>query len=141
MRKGCLLAIAVCVLGGLTMIGATGAAAQETGQAPPPPPQGQHQGRVDRELQRMTENLNLTADQQAKIRPILEDQAKQLRALRADSTIPEADARAKSREIRRSTRKQIDEILTPEQREKQKAMHQEMRGKHGGPPPQPPQNQ
>jgi Spy/CpxP family protein refolding chaperone len=139
MRRIWVLTIAACVLGGLAAIGQNLIAGQDAGQAPPAPQQAQPRNRVDRELQTMTQNLNLTDDQQAKIRPLLQDQAKQLRELRADSTIPEADARAKAREIRQSTRKQIVQILTPEQREKFKEVRQERRSGQQAPPPQPTQ--
>jgi len=88
MRRGCVLTIAACVLSGLVGIGQNLVAGQEAGQAPPAPQQAQPRGRVERELQRMTQNLDLTDDQQGKIRLILQDEARQLRALRADSTLP-----------------------------------------------------
>jgi F0F1-type ATP synthase membrane subunit b/b' len=69
----------------------------------------------------MRETLNLTDDQVVKIRPILRERNKQLEELRAQSSLPQGEARAKATQIRKSARQQIDQILTPEQREKQKA--------------------
>jgi Spy/CpxP family protein refolding chaperone len=75
----------------------------------------------------MRESLNLTDEQVAKIRPILRNRNKQLDDLRANSSLPQGEARAKAREIRKFARQRIDQILTPEQREKERAMR---RGNH-----------
>jgi Spy/CpxP family protein refolding chaperone len=104
-------------------------AEQESGGAPPTVRQTHApRGRVERELQRMREALNLTDDQVAKIRPILQIRNKQLENLRADSSMPQGEARAKAAEIRRSARHRMDQILTPEQREKQKALRRRTAG-------------
>ena len=96
-------------------------------QEPSPNPtttQQTHQphGRVERQLQRMTETLNLTDDQVAQIRPILETRNQELKDLRSNSSLPQGEARAKAAEIRKSARRQIEHILTPEQRQKQKEL-------------------
>jgi len=75
----------------------------------------------------MSENLNLTEEQKAKIRPILEDEAEQLKALRADTSLSPEQSRAKARESRSSTRSQIDQILTPEQKGKRTEMQRKAR--------------
>jgi Spy/CpxP family protein refolding chaperone len=80
----------------------------------------------------MSKSLNLTDDQVAKIRPILQERNKQLKDLRANSSLPQGEARAKAREFRKSARQQIDQILTPEQREKQKAIRRGTRPKGSG---------
>ncbi len=97
------------------------------GQEPPATPPTEQQtrmphGRVEHQLQRMRETLNVTDDQVAKIRPILETRNQQLKDLRANNSLSQGEARAKAAEIRKSARKQIDHILTPEQRQKQKAL-------------------
>jgi Spy/CpxP family protein refolding chaperone len=104
------------------------------GQEPPATPPTQQQarmphGRVEHELQRMRETLNATDDQVAKIRPILETRNQQLKDLRGNYSLPQGEARAKAAEIRKSARKQIERILTPEQRQKQKALR---RGRNAG---------
>jgi Spy/CpxP family protein refolding chaperone len=97
------------------------------GQEPPatPPteqPARMPHGREEHQLQRMRETLNVTDDQVAKIRPILETRDQQLKDLRANYSLPQGEARAKAAEIRKSARKQIEHVLTPEQRQKQKAL-------------------
>jgi Spy/CpxP family protein refolding chaperone len=117
------LTAAACVLGGLVGSGQNILAGQEAGEAPPTAQQARPaHGRVERQLQKMGKRLNLTEEQKAKIRPILQDRNKQLRDLRAKSSLPQGEARAKAAEIRKSARQQIDQILTPEQREKEKAL-------------------
>ncbi len=97
--------------------------------------------RVDRMLQRMTESLNLSEEQREKIRPILLDQAQQLRALREDKSLSPEDRRAKARALRRDTRLKVDQILTPEQKAKRREHWQNRRGRRGGPPEQAPPQQ
>ena len=104
------------------------------GQEPPAtPPAEQHapmpHGQVQHQLQRMRETLNVTDEQVAKIRPILETRDQQLKDLRANYSLSQGEARAKAAEIRKSARKQIEHILTPEQRQKQKALR---RGRNEG---------
>ena len=133
MRGMWILTMAACVLGGLVGIGESMFAGQEAGEAPPTAQQARPaRGRVERELQRMGERLNLTDDQVARIRPILQNRNKQLEDLRAKSSLPQGYARAKATEVRRSSRQQIDQILTPEQKEKQKAMRRGVRQKGSG---------
>ncbi len=102
-------------------------------ELPPTPPTEQQarmpRGRVEHELQRMRETLNVTDDQVAKIRPILETRNQQLKDLRANYSLPQGEARAKAAEIRKSARRQIEHILTPQQRQKQKALR---RGRNEG---------
>jgi Spy/CpxP family protein refolding chaperone len=84
----------------------------------------------------MSENLNLTDEQKTKLRPLLEDEVKQMNAVRDDTSLSLPGRRAKIREIRQSTRKQIDGVLTPEQRAKRDQMQEkarERRAAHGGP--------
>jgi Spy/CpxP family protein refolding chaperone len=122
--------VAACVFGGLLGIAQQVFAGQEPGGEPPAAEQARPaRGRAERELQRMTVRLNLTEEQQAKIRPILQERNKQLDDLRAQSSLPQGEARAKAAEIRRSARQQIAQILTPEQREKERAMRRGNRPK------------
>ena len=97
------------------------------GQEPPANPPTEEQarvphGRVERQLQLMRETLSLTDEQAAQIRPILQTRNQQLKDLRANYSLPQGEARAKAAEIRRSAHRQIERILTPEQRQKQKAI-------------------
>jgi len=120
--------MAACVMSGLVGIGQGTFAGQEAGEAPPSAQQARPaRGRVERELERMRETLKLTDDQIAQIRPILEGRNQQLKDLRDNAAIPQGEARAKAAQLRRSARRQIERILTPQQRQMQKAMR---RGNH-----------
>jgi len=142
MRRIWILTVAACVLSGLVGIGRNMFAGQEAGEAPPTAQQARPaRGRVERQLERMRKSLNLTDDQVARIRPVLQERNKQLEDLRAQSSLPQGEARAKAREIRKSARQRIDQILTPEQREKQKAMRRGTRAKGSGESGQAPQSQ
>lgn len=103
------------------------------------------------ELKRLTAELNLTQDQQDKIKPILEDQQKQMQDLRNDSSLEGQERFSKMREIRKSHMDQVRAILTSDQQTKFDDMQKRMmeRGRRGpggpggegggNPPPPPPQ--
>ena len=81
-------------------------------------------------LKMLTEKLNLTEDQQAKVKPILEDEAKQKKALHDDTSLAPADQQAKMKELHESSTEKINAVLTPDQQAKWKQMKQEMMEKH-----------
>jgi protein CpxP len=64
------------------------------------------------QVQRMVDQLNVTADQKAKLDPILEEDSRQVRALRGDTS---AAAVEKKAAIRKDTDAKIKPILTDEQ--------------------------
>ena len=68
-------------------------------------------------LEHMTETLDLTPEQQAKIRPILEQAKPQIAAIRQES-------RQKIKAIRDKVRSEIRPFLTPSQQQKLDAIHQ-----------------
>jgi Spy/CpxP family protein refolding chaperone len=70
------------------------------------------QGTPPSQVQRMVAQLDLTAEQKAKIDPILEEDAKQVRALRGDTS---AEAANKKAEIRKATDAKIKPLLTDAQ--------------------------
>ena len=96
---------------------------------------------VDQRMQRMTQALELTGDQQEKIKPILESESTQMQALRDDTSLSQQDRMAKMKEIREHTASQINPILNPDQQKKYAEMMS--RGGRGrgpgqsGAPPQP----
>lgn len=78
-------------------------------------------------LKMLTEKLNLTEDQQAKVKPILEDESTKMKALHDEGP---ADKQAKMKELHMSSTEKINAILTPDQQAKWKQMKQEMMEKH-----------
>jgi len=99
--------------------------------------QGGPQGRGPRmtpeeRLKRLDQALKLTDDQKGKIKPILEDQQKQMEALRSDSSLSQDDRRAKMRSIMQDGNAKIREQLTDDQKKQFDEMSQR-RGPGRGP--------
>ena len=87
-------------------------------------------------LQALRENLALTDDQVAQLKPLLESEGAELKALRADTNLAEDQKRAKAREIMSAGRDKIAALLTEEQKGKWAALQakraQEARPGPGG---------
>jgi len=86
---------------------------------------------VDEQVKRLTERLNLSADQQGKIKPILEDERQQMESLRSDSSLSREDRMSKMRSIRETAASKIKDNLNDDQKKQYDAMQQEMRGRQG----------
>ena len=69
-------------------------------------------------------------NQQAKLKPVLEYESKQMKALHDDTSLAPADKRAKMKELHESSTEKINAVLTPDQQAKWKQMKQEMMEKH-----------
>jgi periplasmic protein CpxP/Spy len=91
-----------------------------------------HEESADQHLQMLSEKLNLTDDQKAKVKPVLQDQMQQMKAVREDSALSEEQKRTKMKSIHESMHEQINAVLTPEQQVKFKQMKQEQMQKHKG---------
>jgi periplasmic protein CpxP/Spy len=130
MKKTFLYSVAMVAF----LLGAVAVYAQE----PAPQGGGQWGGRgqmptVDQRLQRMTQALNLSDDQQQKIKPILENESTQMQSLRADTSLSQEDRMAKMKEIRTNTSSQINPILNPDQQKQYAEMMSHMGRGRGGP--------
>lgn len=86
---------------------------------------------VSKRLAKMNEKLQLTQDQQAKVKDILSDQWTKQQAIRSNTSLSQQDARSQMRELRKSEHEQLMNVLTPEQREKAKQMHKGEKGGRG----------
>lgn len=89
----------------------------------------------DQRLQHMTKTLNLNSDQQAKIKPMLEQEQQQMESLHQDTSMSQADKRSKMMQIRQGTNDQIKGVLTSDQQAKWEQMQERnmQRGMdHGG---------
>ncbi len=119
---------------------------QQSGQQPGPG-MGRHMGRrhmpsVDDELKHLTKKLKLSDDQQTKLKPILEDQRKQMDQIREDSSLSRQDRFSKMRDLRQSSDAQIKTVLDEDQQknfdkmraEQQERMKQWHRGGDNTPP-------
>lgn len=75
-------------------------------------------GRGGPNLQMMAEELGLSADQKAKLAPLMKHQAEQMQAIRQDESLSREQRMEKARAIREAGRKDIEAVLTPEQAKK-----------------------
>jgi hypothetical protein len=91
----------------------------------------------DEQLKRMTKDLNLTVDQQAKIKPILMDEQKKMEDLKNDSSGDRREMRGKMMQIRQDTNDQVRALLDDKQKDKFDKEQQERQdrpqGRRGGP--------
>jgi protein CpxP len=92
---------------------------QPSGQ-PSEPGMGRPMGRrqmpsVDDQIKHLSKKLSLTDDQQAKLKPILEDQRKQMETIHNDSSLSRQDRFSKMQELRKSSDDQIKSVLNADQ--------------------------
>jgi HlyD family secretion protein len=80
--------------------------------------------------ERLTKALGLTAEQQAKLDPILQESRQQIMALRGQE-LSDADRQARIQRAREAARGRIREILTPEQQARYDQFAAERRGGGG----------
>jgi protein CpxP len=71
-----------------------------------------------RRMEHLSQALNLTEEQKAKIQPLLEEQARQMRALGENSALSREERRTKARELHQGTRGKIRSLLTADQQKK-----------------------
>lgn len=123
------LALAV-VLGGATAYAQTSGPGGGNGQHQPPSP--------EQRVKMLTQQLNLTNDQQQNIKLILEDESNRMESLRSDSSLTQQERRSKVQEIRQNTKTQMNSILTQEQQTQlqqaqlQQAQSQQTTDQHNG---------
>ena len=92
---------------------------------------------VQQRVERMTTELNLNPDQQAKVKALLEKQAKERREIFSDTNLPRDERREKMRTLNQDETKELKSILTPDQFEKWKKLREQMRSRRPGGPGQP----
>src|ERR1700692_3895501 len=134
------LAICLASLGmGTGQMWAQDAAAQpqqQQGEAGQPGGRPSMDQMVDRQMQHLTQALNLSSDQQTQIKPILKDQMTQMMALRQDTQTAPADKRDQMTKIRTDEQSKIRAGLSSDQQTKYDALlaqqQQHMGGRHGG---------
>ena len=99
-----------------------GLAQQALASEPPPgkvhTAEEMRQRRVAMRLQTLSTNLNLTEDQKGQIRPLIEAEVDQLRALRLDESLSPEEKQTQLEVMHRATRTQIRQLLTPDQQKK-----------------------
>lgn len=95
-----------------------------------------------RGMARIARRLDLSAEQKAKIRPLLVQQHKEVRAIREDSALSAQQKKERVREVRKSTHQQILALLTPQQQQELKDMrgrwHERRHGRNSNQAPETP---
>jgi periplasmic protein CpxP/Spy len=82
----------------------------------------EHHATVESRMEEMSKQLNLTDDQKAKLKPILQDEAQQMKGAHEDTSLTHEQKKAKMKEIREAHKSQVDQILTPDQQKKWEEM-------------------
>jgi Spy/CpxP family protein refolding chaperone len=90
-----------------------------------------HRDRVGDRLEWLGQQLNLTEDQKEKLKPILADEFKQMRAVGEDTSLSQDQKRDKMKQIHEAARPQVHAILTPEQQQKFARMKEEAKERRG----------
>ena len=103
-------------------LSSTLALAQQT-EPPAPATKHHHAHNPQRETARLTKKLNLSADQSAKLEPILADRDRKIAALTSDTTISPMIMKQQMHSIHQETRQQLATILTPDQLQQIKSRH------------------
>jgi len=80
---------------------------------------------------RIARRLRLTQDQRTQIAGLHRNAAVQIRALRANTSLPADQKRAQIRQIAANTKAQIQSALTPEQRQKLQRIRERFERNHG----------
>src|SRR6202007_2051161 len=101
------------VLVAIALTGCSAFAQDSSQSAPPPTP---HRARppqdvAERKLKRLSRRLDLTADQQEKLRPILMDEEKQVQSIDDDPTLTPQQKHRKTRDIHMASKSKMQAIL------------------------------
>jgi protein CpxP len=127
------LALGITVLGSpvLAQAGKPGGAPAHPG-APgrpgaPGAPGGQRGGQRGGRTAKLLKELNLTADQQAKIKKIQDESRAKFKAIQDDKTLTDDKKKAKFQEAMKGNRTKLEAVLTADQKKKFEAKMAEMR--------------
>jgi len=136
----------LCTVALTGLLSLAGGAALAQDNTTPQPQQGQwgghggHRMDPDAQLKHLTKQLDLTADQQTQIKPILESRDQQMKDLWQDQSLAQADRHAKMKSIQDDSRAKIEAVLNDTQKQKYEAMQEHMHQRmQGGAPPAPQQ--
>jgi protein CpxP len=135
MKRIFLPAVLALTLSGGFALGQT-TQAPDSAAAAQAPVQGSrhHASDPHREAMKMSKRLNLSADQTAKLEPILADRDQKMATLKGNTTLSPQEKKQQMRTIHQDMKQQFDAVLTPEQAEQMKAMQHRHGGK-GAPTP------
>lgn len=81
--------------------------------------------KVQEKLQKISSELNLSDDQKQQLKPVLQSEAQQLKAVKDDASLSPDQKQSKAQEIHQGAKSQMATILTPDQQKKLAAMKDE----------------
>jgi len=130
------------LIGGFFVLTASAGFAQDgpkgpRGEGRPERPERQSpEQRIERQLQRLNEQLSLTKEQQAQVKTVLQNQSKEMKTIRDNAELEQGMKRTNYRKIMTETNNQIRALLTSEQQTEydklRTQMRQRMRQSRGG---------
>ncbi len=140
----------LCILALTGLLSLAGGVAFAQDNASPQEPQAQGQGQwghggrrmnPEAQLEHLTKQLDLSADQQAQIKPILESRDQQAKQLWQDQSLAPQDRHAKMKAIQEDSKTKIEAVLNDTQKQKYEAMQARMQermqeNRQGGQTPQ-----
>jgi len=83
----------------------------------------------DRQLAHLTKTLNLSADQQSQIKPILLDRQQKMQALWQDQSLSREDRRTKAMAIQQDTKAKLEAALNDQQKQQFDEMQAKMQAR------------
>jgi Spy/CpxP family protein refolding chaperone len=95
-------------------------------------PRAHHAPNPDRMAKHLSKKLNLSSEQVAQIKPVLEDRAQQMQTLRADTSLSQQDRRTKAHQIMQDSNTKIEAVLNDTQKQQFEEMLQQRRDHHKG---------
>ena len=121
----------LCILALTGLLSLAGGVAFAQDNAAPQAPEGRgygHRGMMnpDEQLKHLTKQLDLTSDQQAQIKPLLESQQQQAMQLHQDQSLSPTDRRTKMMAIHNDTKSKIEAVLNDSQKQKYAEMQEKM---------------
>ena len=81
----------------------------------------------DRMAKHLGKKLNLSSEQVAQIKPVLEDRVQQMQALRADTTLSQQDRRTRAHAIMQDSNTKIEAVLNDTQKQQFDQLMQQRR--------------
>jgi periplasmic protein CpxP/Spy len=120
-------------LAGLVSLGLSATAFAQDNSAPPPQDQSSgmhehHRGGMDpdAQLKHMTRQLDLSADQQSQIKPILESRQQQMQQLWQNQSMSRDERHQKMQAIQQDSSQKIEAVLNDSQKQKYESMQERM---------------
>jgi Spy/CpxP family protein refolding chaperone len=83
------------------------------------------QAKVEKRLKHISSELNLSEDQKRQIKPIVQKECQQLKALDNDTSMSADQKQAKAQKIRQDAKADMATILTPDQQRKLAALKEQ----------------